>query len=87
MKDRLQDNDVVVLEILVRELGFVGAATYARKISQVQGGHYSAQYRRVADELDYRMNVEFRRRLILLGEIAKLPGYHPVEGDLGSVPL
>lgn len=30
---------------------------------------------------------EFDKRVRYLNEIAKLPGYHPVEGDLGSVPI
>ena len=80
-------HDLSVLEALVRDLGLTRAETYARRISSMPGGYYSAQYARIANELRRRMNAEFQNRLHYLAQVAALPGYHPVENDLGTVPL
>jgi len=81
------DTDIIVIHILIHELGLIGASRYARRISNVPGGFYSAQYARIADELDIRIKTEYKNRLAVLKQISDLPGYHPVEGDLGTIPI
>lgn len=81
------ENDIIVLEALIKDLGLCCAAKYARKIGSVSGGHYSSQYSRIADDLELRIKAELDKRIALLKEISMLPGYHPVEGDIGSLPV